>query len=151
MRKARFFTAVVLTSITMPIFAFSCFYTAVKADCWLNYEVTIKILDVADNSLLATAVIPKGKLWARVPFTCNFAQQLNYSATFQPTIWQGQENKVYGVQHYLHLPASAKATEKAWNIPVCFPQAFAEVPIPPQATANCTCDFKSIPAVPLQP
>ncbi|MGQ3891345.1 hypothetical protein [Legionella sp. CNM-4043-24] len=128
--------------------AFPCFMTAVKDSCWGDYNVTVNVSDAVSGETLATAMIPKGQFWTRVPFTCQGGQRLGYSASFEPVIWAGTENRIYEGTKYTLLPLAPKPTEKAWEIPVCFPQAFPGTSAPPTATGNCKCDMTSIPPVP---
>jgi len=106
------------------------------------------VLDANTNQQLLSVVVPKGKSWTREPFTCQPEQKLMYQVTFKPTIWQGQEDKKYMALRYWFLPAVIKPDESAWELKICYPADFAEVPLPATANANCHCDFTSIPAIP---
>lgn len=133
------------------VLAFPCFITLVKDACWAEYTVTMKVLDASANKTVATIVLPKGKNWGRVEFSCVPQEKFLYLAQFTPAFWQGTENTVYKAQEYISVPATITAKESAWNLPVCFPKDFSGVPMPPTATAPCTCDFSNIPPVPPQP
>ena len=130
------------------LLAFSCFYTLVKDSCWTDYTVTVVVTNVDTNKKLVTVTVPKGQSWARQAFSCEPNEKLNYTATFEPTIWENGKGALYKAQHYWALPDEPTAKQKAWDIPVCYPSAFAEVPFPPAAGGNCKCDFKSVPPIP---
>ncbi|MGQ3889381.1 hypothetical protein ACQUW5_10155 [Legionella sp. CNM-1927-20] len=131
------------------LLAFQCYLTLVKDTCWTDYAVTVKVLDAQNNDVnLSTLTVPKGQSWGRQPFTCQPNQKLLYQATFEPYIWENQKNTVYNAISYWTLPSAAKPGESAWEIPVCYPKAFSEVPLPPQATNNCVCNFSQVPPIP---
>jgi hypothetical protein len=132
-----------------PLYAFQCYFTLAKDNCWLNYTVNVQVIDAATQKPIASIVVPKGKPWGRVAFTCEASQKLMYQATFTPIFWKSDEGKQFYAQKYWTLPDVANPKDTAWEIPVCFPSAFASVPFPPDAIAACACDFKSIP--PIQP
>src|SRR5215208_5771496 len=75
--------------------AFPCYFTAAKAPCWLDYEVTINVTDTATSKLVTKAIIPKGKLWERTEFNCTPGQQVGFTATFSPPVWEMNKDKVY--------------------------------------------------------
>ena len=137
--------------LSTTLFAFPCFYTLAKSNCWVDYDVTVNVYDTKNNQLLKTVVVPKGKAFVREAFVCEAGQTLNYTATFTPKIWENEIGAVYNAQHYWALPVELTAKTKAWEVSVCYPDAFAEVPFPPQASGNCKCDFASIPVIPPQP
>lgn len=128
-------------------YAFNCYFTAAKDNCWLNYSVTISVIDAKTNKTLQTVVIGAGEPWQRIQFNCQPGQNLNFQASFFPVFWQGDEGKTYSAKQYKLLPSSPNAGQTAWNVSICYSGDFAGVPIPPQATGNCGCDFKSIPGL----
>lgn len=132
---------------TSAAYSFPCYFTFVKGDCWKEYHVAIEVIDAVSEKTLATIAVPKGKLWERTTFTCQPKQKLYYKATFSPTIWTGDEHKVYRTKQFNYLPEEIQPKEAAWNIQSCYPQEFAEVPIPPKSTGNCSCDFSTIPEI----
>lgn len=133
-----------------PLMAFPCFFTLAKDSCWIDYDVTVVVTDADTSQQVLSINVPKGKSWTRQAFTCQTNQKLLYTATFEPTIWDNGKDAVYSAQHYWALPSAPTSKEKAWEIPVCYPAAFAAVPFPPNVSGNCQCDFDSIPAIPLQ-
>lgn len=145
------FISILILSLSLNYaYAFSCFTTIAKEDCWLNYNVSINVLDAANNKVLTTVIVPQGQSWARLAFECNPGTTLAFEAKFNPVFWQGDEDKVYPGQSYWQLPKTAKATEAAWNLNICFPQRFAKVPMPPEAKGKCACDMNKIPPIPAQ-
>ena len=145
-RKLFFVSALIVSNQSL---AFPCFFTLAKDNCWINYDVTVLVIDVQSQQQILSVTIPKGKAWVREPFVCQPNQKLDYTATFSPIIWEGSEGVIYKAQHYWMLPAAPTAIQKAWEIPVCYPSAFSEVPYPPTASGHCKCDFTSIPAIDL--
>ena len=133
--------------LTTTAFAFPCYITLVKDSCWTNYDVTVQVVDSQKEGALVTVKVPKGKSWTREKFDCQTRQGLNYKATFLPYIWESEKDKVYTNKTTLFLPETISKGAQAWNIDVCYPEKFAEVPLPADATANCKCDFASIPPV----
>ena len=119
----------------------------VKDNCWLDYEVTIKAIDVAANREILQIIIPKGKSWIRQQFTCTPKQSFMYTASFTPIIWASDENKIYKARRYWSLPAQIKSGETAWEIKACYPKDFAVTAVPPTSQGNCMCDFATIPAI----
>lgn len=143
-RELSFLLAMLLSS---SIWAFPCFFTLAKDNCWINYDVTVVVVDSKSQQPILSVNIPKGKSWVREPFVCQPGQELEYSATFSPVIWEKSEGTVYKALHYWVLPDAPMAQQKAWDIPVCYPSAFSEVPYPPTATGHCRCDFSNIPPI----
>ena len=130
------------------LFAFPCVVTFVKSNCWVDYDVTITLIDVANEKTVLTSTLPKQKLWERKEMNCNPRQTFHYTATFTPEIWEGTAGKVYKAIRFWTLPEEIKKNQTAWEIPICFSDAFAEVPLPPKVSGNCGCDFAKIPAIP---
>jgi len=145
----RFIIFTVATLFSTSLFAFNCYITFVKDSCWTNYNVVVKVLDSEANKVLTTVTIPKSTSWKRQQFQCKPGQKLFYSATFTPIFWQSEKGVSYLAKKYWYLPAKIEKNQLAWNLSVCFPKHFSEVPFPPDAEGNCKCDFKSIPPLDL--
>ena len=145
--KTRLLGLLAGTVFTIESYAFPCFLTLVKDNCWLNYEVTVVVMDSIKDKQVVSVTVPKGKNWVRQVFVCQPEQKFMFLAKFTPTIWEGDTNKTYRAQRYWSMPAEINNNETAWNIPLCFPLAFSETPLPPDATGNCRCDFSVIPSV----
>lgn len=131
-----------------PLWAITCYYTLVKDNCWIKYNVTVDVMDAATAKVLTTVTVPAGKLWTRQTFSCSIAQKLMYHAQFSPPIWESEKGKSYPAHDYWSLPDKINPGDSAWNVSVCYPTDFAQVPMPPEATNSCKCDFDSIPAIP---
>lgn len=135
--------------LVSPLWALTCYYTLAKDNCWLKYNVSVDVLDAMTNKSLATFVVPAGKAWGRVTFPCETnGQKLIYHAQFSPSFWESEKGKVYSARNYWSLPNGVQPGDSAWNVPVCFPADFSEVPLPPEATGSCKCDFSTIPDIP---
>ncbi|MGL6028988.1 MAG: hypothetical protein ACRC0B_06745 [Legionella sp.] len=135
-------------SCSSSLWSMTCYYTLAKDSCWTNYNVSVDIFDANTNKLLVNATVPAGTHWVREPFECQPSQKLMYKAQFSPVFWQSDIGKIYASKDYWTLPATINQGDSAWNLSVCYPAAFAQVPMPPEATAQCACDFSSIPAIP---
>lgn len=147
----RAFCLMVMMFSGIPAYAFTCYLTVVKDNCWENYNVTVSAEDVkGDHPQLVTVIVPEGSLWARQKFNCQPGQSLRFNARYTPIFWESERGKVHYLKHYWNLPKEVKAGESAWNITLCFPKQFSQVPLPPEATSSCKCDLKNVPPVPPQ-
>ncbi|KTD62807.1 hypothetical protein [Legionella shakespearei] len=142
----RTLAASLMVVLSSPVWSFECFLTLVKDSCWTNYNVSVDVVDASTLQKLFTVTAPAGQSWAREKFACTPQQTLQYIASFNPIFWQNDEGKTYpGVRSWT-LPAKVNPSDLAWTIPVCYSEEFSQVPLPPEAKGNCTCDFDSIPA-----
>ena len=130
------------------LWSFSCYFTLAKDTCWSAYNVTVKVKDAITSKTLLTVFVPKNTSWVREEFTCQPAQKLQYTATFTPKIWEKDAGKTYLSTNIWNLPAQIKPGEAAWNVTVCYPNSFSGVPMPPEATAVCSCNLNAIPSPP---
>ncbi|KTD21355.1 hypothetical protein [Legionella londiniensis] len=131
--------------------AFTCYLTVAKDNCWLNYNVTVTAMDAEkNNEPLVTVIIPQGSAWARQKFTCEPDQTLRFKAQYSPVFWEKERGKAYFAKKYWVLPKKIDKEERAWNITVCYPEQFSEVPLPPEAVSKCKCDLDTIPPIPPQ-
>jgi hypothetical protein len=134
---------------TSPLWAITCYYTLAKDNCWLRYNVSVDVMDALSAKVLTTITVPAGKSWGRVTFSCETnGQKLMYRARFTPSIWESEKGETYLAKNYWSLPNSVKPGDSAWNVSVCYPSDFSEVPLPPEATGTCKCDFSGIPEIP---
>lgn len=147
MKRLVLFMLVALFSV--QTYAFKCYVTVVKDNCWIDYNVTVQIFDdVSKKQVVPEVLIPKGKQWKRNSFECQAKQGLYYQATFTPVIWSGQKPQTYSSKRIWYLPEKIdKETEVAWNIPICYGNDFSSVPLPPAVSGNCQCDFSKVPAI----
>ena len=129
-------------------FSIQCFMTIVKDSCWINYNVTVDVIDAGNESVLLTIDIPKGTPWGRKSFDAHVKQRLMLRARFSPAIWGGEDDRQYFATRYWALPETidTEATS-AWHIGACFPQNFSSVPLPADAGSNCHCDKSQLPDV----
>ncbi len=131
--------------LNSPGWAFICYYTLAKDNCWTNYEVTVDVIDASNLNKVFSLTVPKGKSWGRAEFTCTEAQSLLYYARYSPIFWNSEKGKTYPALRNWTLPGKINPGDLAWTIPVCFPADFSQVPLPPDAKGNCKCDFSNIP------
>jgi len=131
----------------MQVHAFSCYLTVAKDNCWKDYNVTIGVFDTSNDKQIATLIIPEGSAWARQAFTCQPGEKLRFQAQFTPVFWESDQGKVYPAKDFWTLPDKPAQGDIAWNITLCYPEQFSEVPFPPQAGAHCKCDLSGIPPI----
>ncbi len=129
------------------LYAFPCFVTLVKNTCWTDYNVTINVTNADTTAPILSATIPQGQSWVRKKFDCQPREALSFSATFTPVIWQNEAKKIYPGGHNWFLPEAVMKDVTAWNLTICFPKEFSEVPLPPTALNNCECKTDDIPPI----
>jgi len=125
--------------------ASDCYFSLVKGACWKDYTVTVDIMDAVSGKKLVSVTIPENKVWGREKFSCSASQSLSFDAYFTPTIWEADKNKHYSGKSTWMLPAKLEKGKTAWNVTLCFPREFSEVPAPPTATNDCACEIDKLP------
>lgn len=130
-----------------PIWSFTCYFTLAKDSCWTKYNLTVDVIDANAQTILTTLNIPAGTSWLRQEFSCQPSQKLMYQARFTPVFWESDAGKSFSAERFWFMPGTINSGDTAWEIPVCFPKNFAEVPLPPGADSNCKCDFSVIPVI----
>ncbi len=135
--------------VSLQTWAFPCFVTLVKDSCWIDYNVTVTVMNAQTGKQVASLIAPQSQSWVRQSFTCQPGDSLTFSAIFTPVFWESDKGKVYPGQSNWQLPQEIKKTEAAWNINICYPSEFSEVPLPPEANGSCKCITDNIP--PVQP
>lgn len=128
--------------------AFNCYVTMVKDSCWTDYNLTVSVSNANNGKELIEVLVPKGKSWGREAFACDKGMTLALTAKFDPVFWSTDEGKTFPGQRYWKLPDNIESGISGWNVTVCYPKWFANVPTPPNATANCKCDTDNIPTLP---
>lgn len=129
-------------------YAFICYITIVKDSCWKNYNVTVKATDGATGAEAVSVTVPLGEPWARQQFECTAGETLALEAQFSPVFWSSDEGRIFPAQRYWKLPTAIENGITGWNVTVCYPKWFANVPMPPEASSKCVCDTDSIPPIP---
>lgn len=126
--------------------AMQCYLTLMQGKCWQNYEITIQAVDGISGDEITKPITlsakkgdPMDKFWKRVPFDCKAKEGISLKASFSPPIWATDKDKIYPGTEIIYLPETIKKGIFAWNVPVCFPSSFENIPIPPSATDNCDC------------
>ena len=148
---SRWIGMLLLVAFTTNALAFKCYITLVKGACWKNYDVNLYVSSPTNqDKQIVTLTAPKGKNWSRATFDCHPKQTLKLTADFSPVFWASDKGKIYNSLNYWNLPDSIKPGEKAWNVTMCFPKQFSEVPRPPEGSGKCACDLESVPKVPEQ-
>ncbi len=132
---------------SVQVQAFPCFLTLVKDSCWTNYNLMVSVINGNTGKLVTAASVPQGTSWARQPFDCQPAEGLSFTATFTPAFWESDSGKIYAAKHDWFLPKAIVKGDTAWNITMCYPRDFSEVPLPPDAGGNCKCNTDIIPPI----
>lgn len=146
--KMKSMVILLFLGIAAPSWAFTCYYTLAKDNCWTDYNVSVDVTNSFTGAILTTVTVPKGQQWTRQAFDCEPAQKLMFTARFSPAFWQNDEGKTYSAQDFRALPNVINSSDSAWDVSMCYPSDFSLVPLPPQATGSCQCDFSAIPAIP---
>lgn len=133
------------------VFSVTCYMTMVKGNCWKSYDLTVDVTDADSGKPLVSVVVPSDQLWVREKFECKAGETIASKATFSPEFWAGDEKKFFTGKRYWKLPDVMKEDETGWNVTVCFPTQFSDVPTPPESNSNCNCDLSAIPKVEPQP
>jgi len=145
---ARLFIFTLSFIFANSLWAFTCYYTLVKDSCWTQYNVSVEVIDAKTQKVIINPSIPAGTSWVREKFTCSPAQSFMFRAQFAPIFWENDKGKTYSSKRFWPMPNTINEGDSAWDIPVCYPADFSQVPLPPTATGNCKCDFSTIPAIP---
>ena len=127
-------------------YAVQCYITVISAPCWNEYDVSVDILNSANNSLISTVKIPKGAHYGRVNFECKPSQVFAAQATFEPAVWIKDAHKRYNASRFWKLPDNAPQQGAIWSIDICFPTQFGNVPNS-TSSDSCKCSLEDIPAV----
>lgn len=135
------------TSLLTQAHAFPCYITLVKDNCWAEYDVNVDITDVMTNKVIATLNMPKGKSWARQQLVCQPKQTVSLAAKFSPAIWDKDEGKIYNGKRFWSFPETINKGDTAWNMTICYADAFSGLPSPANVKPNCTCDVSMIPVI----
>lgn len=126
--------------------ALECYITIVKASCWKNYDLTVTVNNAETGMKLGEITVYEGRLWGREKFDCTPGITLSLEAGFSPEIWSGDNERVFKATRFWKLPKKPTNAEAlGWNVTVCYPKWFSDVPTPPDASAKCECDLQEVP------
>ena len=128
--------------------AFPCYITLIKDSCWAPYDVSMDVIDVSTEKVVATMSMPKGTSWDRKEMVCQPKQTVKLQATFNPAFWAQDQGKNYYGKRFWSFPEEIKKGDAAWNMELCFAQDFDSVPLPPGASGQCVCEKTGIPVIP---
>jgi hypothetical protein len=132
---------------SMRVMAFPCYMTLVKDNCWTNYNLTVNVIDTSTEKNVITIVVPSGKSWTRSQFECHPEQTFMMMASFSPVFWDADVGKMFAAKRYWSLPEAVTEGTIAWNMNICYSDDFSGVPLPPEASGTCQCDYSTIPPV----
>ncbi|HBB53480.1 MAG TPA: hypothetical protein DCZ80_06225 [Legionellales bacterium] len=131
----------------VPLHAVECYVTFVKGQCWKDYQVHLKLIDMRTHQNQLEIDLPAGDMWVREKFECQPGQIFNKTVSFSPAIWEGDDKKDFSSLAKISLPSSPPQEGAIWSIDVCIPGDFAKVPSPPGDVTNCGCDKSNIPDI----
>jgi hypothetical protein len=127
-------------------YALDCYMTIVKSYAWQNYNLTVAVNNAENGTKLGEVTVPQGKLWNREKFTCSLGVTLALEARFSPEIWSGDKDKVFNAIRMWKLPKNpSNPNALGWNLTVCYPKSFSDVPTPPQGNGEFECDLQAVP------
>ncbi len=135
---------------SLQLYAFPCFITLVKDDCWTNYDLTVDVKNASTGKVVVSIIVPQGQSWTRQSFACQPKDRLSLEAAFTPIIWASDAGVKYAAKHDRILPDAITAGDTAWNINICYSDEFNNVPVPPESNGHCKCSLENIPAIPPQ-
>ncbi len=131
---------VILLCLTSPSYAFKCYITVMKSECWNKHKVSFRVVDnLTEQNILRNIQLNKDTLWVRKEFQCKAAQGLVPKVRFSPHVWESEKNSEFSTKRVWFLPLKIDENSEAWNVPICFPSDFASVPMLPDATKECDC------------
>lgn len=142
--------ALLCVCFSISVQAFPCFLTLVKDNCWTNYNVSVGATNATTGKLITTVTVLQGKSWTRQAFDCEPAEAISFVASFSPVFWENDVGKTYAALRDWRLPEAIATGDTAWNITLCYPGQFSEVPLPPDASGTCACKTDDIPPIPPQ-
>lgn len=142
MPKLFFFLFFIQTAWSVP-----CTISLVKASCWKDYDVKVDVTDLGSDKKIASVSAPKGMMYGRINFDCQPKQGLSQTATFSPIIWDADKGKSYHAIRLWYMPESEPSVGNRWEIKVCFPKHFSNVPLPQGDVSYCGCDFNVLPSL----
>jgi hypothetical protein len=125
--------------------AVTCYITMVKASCWKDYNLTVNVLNASTGVKQGTIMVFSGDLWGRDKFECKPGQTLSLEAQFTPVFWEKDDGRIYKARRFWKLPDKVTDDITGWNVTVCYPKWFSDVPYPPEASGDCKCNMGEIP------
>lgn len=146
-RHMRYIGLLLSILLSTPGHAFKCYFTMVKAECWKSYDLTVDVSDADTGKAIKKITVAENELWARETFDCEPAATIAVIAKFSPVFWAGDEHKTYQGRRFWKLPHSIRTGDTGWNVTVCYPSDFSDVPTPPVANTNCKCDLMAVPKI----
>ena len=146
----RLFMILVGACLFIQAHALPCYITLVKDNCWSNYNVSVDVVDVSNETVMTTLIIPEGTSWVRNEIVCQPKQTVMLKATFSPVFWESDTGKIFYAQRYWSFPEITKPGVTALSMTICYAKDFAGLSLPPEANGHCVCDTKSIPPIDLE-
>jgi|GEM_PF-741500 len=133
--------SLVLLLFAGQAFAVNCKIIVAKNTCWNNYEIKVRMLDALTLKEYAVIDVPKGQHYTVKEMQCESGKQVFFRASFKPVIWQNQKGDFYQTKRFWDVPQALVKDAKHWEVKLCFPRDFDNVPIPPGDLHDCQCKF----------
>lgn len=122
-----------------PKTEFPCVLQVSKNTCWKDYDVKVSAKMQEDSKELIALTIAKDKDSATGTWKCKPNDQFFLNSSFAPAVWKEEEGKSYRSSKVYQVPESVEAKAESWNVSACFPDDFAQVPMPDKEMKNCGC------------
>lgn len=122
-----------------------CRVLLVKNSCWQRYSVAVDFIAAGSLKSVVTLKMPVKTPYVYQEFKCQSDSMMTFVGQFSPTIWQGDEDKIYRALHVWNVPEQLKKGKSYWQASLCFPNDFQAVPIPTGDLVNCVCQFPKKP------
>jgi len=120
----------------------TCYLEFVKADCWNDYKVELKLIDASNLKEQQHFNLSMNTQSIKVPFPCSANQQIAFKASFNPPIWDNQIDTWYQGNKIYNVPSDIDSDQSIWTVNVCFATDFTRVSLPPQSSrGSCSCQF----------
>ncbi len=120
---------------------FVCKLHLAKGECWQDYEVKVQIMNAVTYSVKKEVKLAANEMSKKEEFPCHPREQITFTASYSPEIWQGDKSKLFDTNKIWNTPSSLSETAGAWIVKICYPKQFSEVPLPAGAGKDCKCNF----------
>ena len=125
--------------------SFPCSVVISKSQCWKDYNITVDVSDAITLKQKDSYSLPKGTNLLKKTFTCSPLEQLTFSTSFTPIIWEQGKGKSYQASQIYQVPAAIEKGRTQWLLQLCYPSDFQGLPIPPaQQEGDCACVFPKV-------
>lgn len=111
-----------------------------KPACWQKFDVKIMLLNGTTLKVLDTYHLKDNPVLTK-KFDCKPGEVITFASSFDPSIWHNDKYKIFNAQGSWQVPQTLKKGISAWQVNICFPDAFQDVPMPiTTQPETCTCN-----------